>query len=314
MTHNNHLKFGYRSSFDDRLNSQDRFQVYFSKCTQKPMDWKNECIRATQLINDLSSGRSTVMMSGGIDSEVVALSFLEAKAPFKAAILKLKNDLNQHDIIWAIKFCENNNVPYYFIELDIHQFYSSEEIIKLAKLMGISAAMNLVQCKIALEILKRDEFPVSGNGDLLFRKYNKNWYFYFAEHFMRLSLITQKHGKKGAIWFFQYTPELICSYLCDDIMQSFFREHFIQDKSENYPIRHFGYYPKNDLIDSNYYRDIKMKMIQKYFKVIRRPKYKGFENFETLEKTTSLNLDQYLIAPTEHLFFHPNTILKQISY
>ena len=50
-----------------------------------------------------------VAMSGGIDSEFVAQTFLNLKIPFKPIILKV-DDLNELDIWWAFKWCKENNI------------------------------------------------------------------------------------------------------------------------------------------------------------------------------------------------------------
>ena len=49
-------------------------------------------------------------MSGGLDSEVMAESFLRADVPFSASIWKYKNNLNMYDIKHAIKFCKTNKI------------------------------------------------------------------------------------------------------------------------------------------------------------------------------------------------------------
>lgn len=50
-----------------------------------------------------------VAMSGGIDSEFVAQTFLDLKIPFTPIIFKAA-DLNELDIWWAFKWCRDNKI------------------------------------------------------------------------------------------------------------------------------------------------------------------------------------------------------------
>lgn len=50
-----------------------------------------------------------VAMSGGIDSEFVAQTFLDLGIPFKPIIFKV-DDLNELDIWWALKWCKDNEI------------------------------------------------------------------------------------------------------------------------------------------------------------------------------------------------------------
>lgn len=229
LTQNNHFKFGFKEDFDDRTCQEDNFYISLTRCTRMPYDWRTECIMAAKQIATRANQPIRVLMSGGIDSEVVALSFLFARITFKVSIVRFKNDWNLHDIIWAVKFCESHGIVYNFIDLDIEEFYHSREIIDLSKMMGISAAMNLLQCKAAIEVSKSGEFPISGNGDVLIRYYRSSWYVYYAEHFARLALLTQKINSNGVIWFFQYTPEMVLSWLLDSEVQNFVK----QDRKSN---------------------------------------------------------------------------------
>ena len=64
-------------------------------------------------------------MSGGLDSEVMAESFLKAGVPFSASIWKYKKDFNAYDIKSAIRFCEENGIDYDIEECDLELFYGN---------------------------------------------------------------------------------------------------------------------------------------------------------------------------------------------
>jgi hypothetical protein len=57
-----------------------------------------------------------VAMSGGIDSEFVARTFLELGIPFTPIIFKVE-DLNELDIWWAFKWCRENHIEPIVVEV-----------------------------------------------------------------------------------------------------------------------------------------------------------------------------------------------------
>ncbi|MDE0091825.1 MAG: hypothetical protein OXN83_00900 [Oligoflexia bacterium] len=64
-------------------------------------------------------------LSGGLDSLVMAESFLKANAPFSAVIWRYKNNLNAYDIKHAFQFCRQNKIDYEIEELDLESFYGN---------------------------------------------------------------------------------------------------------------------------------------------------------------------------------------------
>ena len=52
-------------------------------------------------------------MSGGIDSEVTAQTFYQLKHSISSALIqRLFDGINDHDIVFAIKYCKERNIPF----------------------------------------------------------------------------------------------------------------------------------------------------------------------------------------------------------
>lgn len=64
--------------------------------------------------------------SGGVDSQVALLSFLEAGIPFTPYIFVFNNNLNKPDVDHARRFCERLNVKLNEIKIDIIKFLNTE--------------------------------------------------------------------------------------------------------------------------------------------------------------------------------------------
>ena len=56
-------------------------------------------------------------LSGGIDSEITAETFYQLGVPFKAVIQRLFKGSNDHDIIFAVKYCQERNIPFKIVDL-----------------------------------------------------------------------------------------------------------------------------------------------------------------------------------------------------
>lgn len=85
---------------------------------------------------ELMDSQNIVYMSGGVDSEVVALAFLDAKVKFTVVIfswLDAKgNVLNAYDTKYAFEFCASHNIKPLVKFFDIETFWYSDEIFKYA--------------------------------------------------------------------------------------------------------------------------------------------------------------------------------------
>jgi len=104
------------------------FSVDYGNIAEPVLDFKSECVRAVQLAQSKNKYNFplVVMMSGGIDSELIAQSLLIAGVEFKCVIGKLMtrlsdNDIvfNEHDYQYAVRWCNANNIEVIYCEIDI---------------------------------------------------------------------------------------------------------------------------------------------------------------------------------------------------
>lgn len=271
LSHQNHFKFGYNGEwFRLRQSPQDVYTVSYGRCQTEPGSFLDESIRAARLIGEVADGPIHVLFSGGVDSEVVMQCFLAAQVPVTAAIMRFANDLNQHDIAFAVQFCERHSIPYRFYDLDIEAFIHNR-LLEYTIPVRCNAPMLAATMWLVDQI---DGYPVLGQGECyLLRPARKQ----------RLSIakVTSYHGvaftdqqwalqesetvnawyrhfllrgRNGAPGFFQFTPEQILSYLRDP--------HVISKMAEP------------DHLSSEAW---KLWVYQQYFDLESRPIYSGYE-------------------------------------
>lgn len=269
LTHQNHFKFGYDHNwYSMRENSEQRWMVEYGRCQKNPSTFKEACLGAARQISKNAGRKITVLFSGGIDSEVTLQSFLLAKIPVRAAILRFKNDLNLFDIAYAIIACERMNIKYDIFELDILKFWENELLHYANPTYCISPQL-LSTMWLVDQI---DEYPVIGSGEcLLVKDYDDNylpgistythteWSLWEKEKiaaWYRHFIVKNRDGCPG---FFQYTPEIILSYLNDSFVQKITRSEIIGKLSTE---------------------SSKSAIYQQHFNLIEREKYTGFEKIQ----------------------------------
>ena len=250
-------------------------------------------------------------MSGGIDSEATALSFLCSGVPFRVVIMRFKEALNDFDIGPALAFCKKQKIRHEIFELSPEAFFESGKYLEYGKKYRCQSpqlALHLylldhieglpVLCWQAPEILYSSEQKSLGlPGDL---------HTVFSRYF-------KANKRPGIPFFFLYTPELYAA---------FFHTPFVQT------LIWFG---ERGAKVTNFYEHKCMAYIQGGFPV--RPRahpYTGFEKLrelydkkegksfgtafddrfrKPLEKMNPLPKKHYQFVPDE-ICFHPGEIQK----
>ncbi len=306
-THRNHFKFGYNGDwFANRSRPAEEFTVAYGECTRRPGDFRSECIRAARLVRDSTELPLNVLFSGGADSEVVVRSFAAAGIATKISILRFRDGLNQHDIRYAIDFCEQAGLAFEFVDLDLLKFWENELFDYAEKSSCVSpqhcATMWLCDQVDGLPIIGAGECYLTidyvddyfegrfvpgkspyrvGSWDLCEREKDASWY--------RFLINTGRPGLGG---FFQYTPELMYSFLADDWTRKLVRCE-VEGEVEN--------------------SNTKLAVYKRYFDLRDRPKYTGFEqvmDYDRIHRSEleALYPDSDQVAKTEYW-----ALLKHLS-
>jgi hypothetical protein len=318
--HKNFIKYGWgNQTYGHRTSSDAKFWIKYGRCNTEPSDFRNECIRAARLIYESTNKKILIHLSGGIDSEIICRAFLEAKLPFEVCIWKFKDDLNYHDIIYAIDFCKKYDIKINEIEIDIIKFIG-EDMFNIYK---DNFCPNWWANIVKYVVEKMDGYQIFGDGHANFNhdplgikahrvpayippvliptKYYKSppvleakTYKIIAEgrHYNILPYMDQIN-KEGCTEFFYYTPELIYSYIKDDFIQDWLK-YCKMDNIENdrlYPTvchvtRNHIFLNGNDYIRTlsvNSTFNLKQHIQYKHWPEMKnRPKYSGIDKIRPI--------------------------------
>ena len=268
LTHNNHFKFGYDHEwFRFRQSPDEQWMASYGACQRPVGDFRDECYATARLIRDSFTGPLTVMFSGGADSEIVLRSFHDQGIPTKVAICQFANNLNIHDVSYAVVCCQQLDIPFDLIPLDIAKFLDGAFWPYAEATQSRSPEL----CSTMWLADQVDGVPVMGSGECYLVKRIKAtyvdgespyettpWDMYEREliagwyrHFMRPG-----HERQAVPGFFQYTPEVMLSFLKDDRVVDLAHDRIIGKRST---------------ITS------KLGIYQKYFPLADRKKFSGYE-------------------------------------
>lgn len=217
FSYNNHIKYGYDKVYDYqfRTSTDQKYSLQFSKATQTVLSYRDECIRTARLIKE-RAGNQTIWISysGGIDSECVIKSFMEAGIAFKVATTKFKNELNEYDLYFARKFCRENNIKLHEIEIDIEKFLEND-LETYAFALNCNSPIFPSHLKLWDQL---DGFIVAGHGDPIFRRIEStnDWFFQVKENEDTVYRYFKWRNRNGAPGFYAYTPEMILSFMYTD--------------------------------------------------------------------------------------------------
>jgi len=126
-SHEKTMRIGYGKNpiYTDRL-YQLPWCEKFERADDDRQGWWDECLNSARAIKNKYQDVA-VIMSGGIDSELIACAFLDAGIPFRPYCMKYmssnKKLLNDYEFKYAVQFCEK-----YDLKLETEEIYVIDDI------------------------------------------------------------------------------------------------------------------------------------------------------------------------------------------
>jgi hypothetical protein len=292
------FSYGYDDGiYNLRSKNNSKFNCYYTKASRVHKTLREEA----KLVCDKISHESTrlgkipiILLSGGLDSEVVLRSFLESGKQFKAISNKFLNDLNSHEIDYIEKLKIKFDFDHVYNEIDIVDFLQSQRAKDLISISKCTKPEMLPTMELIYNVAKKmNGVPVLGNGDFYVSKdINEStiqWNYIEYEYILAWMRFCISENITAATNFFQFTPEIVLSVGKDALMKHLFSkspEGKVSSRSTKYLV-----YKKN-WIDAEL-----------------RPKYHGSEkvmelcnslrngickNYDTYTELWKMPVDQFL--------------------
>ena len=246
-------------AFDYSFDGQ--FSVTFNPCTRTPQAWNDEVNNTARAIAASTDKPLYVLMSGGIDSEMVARAFLDNDIPFKALTVKHTQGTNNHDTRWADVFCKEHNITQEILELDTTQF---DHMIEQYISQGYRSTniYHYMQLYILEHLEKLGGFGVGGAGEQIYYTVDNVIHLKINPSYTLGREWCKRNNTWHQLWFSLDNPEIYAAYMQIDII-ALLLQH------PSYFVNHHFASTEKILVLHN-----------KWPSMPRREKFSGFENIK----------------------------------
>jgi len=224
LTKNNHMVWGYNNvPWSHRINTYDSFFMGYGRADETGMSFRESCINAAKEISAVAESLNKtplIFYSGGIDSEAMIVSFIEAGVKFKVAHIKYLPNYNEHETFYVRKFAERLGIDILEYCVDLLDFLSARSTFD--KAVRDNSSMIELHLMTAITNDIRDcYFPVLDHpGTYLYRNITDlskrgKWYWKDYEFIMFYYNHCRNENLPACPSFFHWSPEIILSFLTD---------------------------------------------------------------------------------------------------
>lgn len=218
FTLDDHFAFGYGDGLfnpDDKT-EEGKLWCTYSRAQQQPGSFKDECVRAATVLSSQISAlqrEPALMLSGGMDSEVVVKAFIEAGVPFSVWTFRFKHNLNAHELRFVEAFAKRHGFKVNYLDIDVLPWIETDECKRLFDESYCSSVTMLPHMKLMNHVWELGFSPVLGNGDVYLENMDGVWKYVELDYMLAWFRHAIRHKILGGIGFFQHTPEVTLAML-----------------------------------------------------------------------------------------------------
>jgi hypothetical protein len=267
----------------------DSFRFEVDPPKDRSVEFHDACISVANEVYSQKQGKLYLMYSGGVDSEYILELFLSLGMDITPVIVRLKPNYNEHDIKYAIDFCESRKLKPIIYDIDFDDFVKSGKIIEIGE-ASRCGAYELPSTFHAVSQLD-GTIVMGSHGPPHITKFKIPGGVWVVNEMEKLhsALRYFEHNKiHGYPFFLAHTAEQYYSFLMHPTNK---------DLAEN---KYLGWQNNNF---------IKWKMFNELsgFNMPERPKFTGYENIEKSDIFKHENLQWFQTVGTKwHGFYGVN--------
>ncbi len=228
FTLDDHFAYGYAGSAPFDCSKRDTLWCTYSRAKREPETFDKEVTRVAGILAEEASLRKRkliVMLSGGMDSEIVLKGCVAAGIDFETISFRFKHQLNSHELVHVERAKKKYGAKHSYFDIDIHEWLKTEELEELFH-GSMAGSLNLLpHMKLMNHIwFELNGMPVLGNGDVYLENKSGKWNYVELEYMLAWFRHAIRFGILGGIGFFQHTPEITLSLLRDPRIQRLGRD------------------------------------------------------------------------------------------
>lgn len=201
----------------------------------KNLSYNDALLENASLMRDSFSEPFDVLLSGGIDSEVMVRTFKKLGIAHNTFIFKYENDLNIRDVKSAVDICDSINIPYKIIDFNLSGFFSSNES---KDIFEKTLVPNLATLAFIKWMDYLDNIPIFGEGEPYWKRdliedYSKKstWSLKFFERIFFITLTKSFHKRTAIGEWYLFTPYIYTSFHKESTMKDLLDDKIIGKQS-----------------------------------------------------------------------------------
>lgn len=203
--------------------TESPFSITFNKISRQPLSFKEELVETAKHIKANATKPLMLVMSGGLDAEVAALSFIKAGVAFEALTCLHKSKTNYHDIKYSQEFCERHDINQHFVEIDEEDFFFNKGFEKYIEQGYISNNLfSYFRLFLHDKVKEMGYTGVFGSGSQFYRlNSDGELCLKYSTPIINPLKWCNKNKESHFTNFFLTTPELIASYIKEPLISHF---------------------------------------------------------------------------------------------
>ena len=227
---NNWMSYSFdKIEYGKKLTKESIFSINFNNKIKKESipSYKDALYNNAKIMRDSFSEPFDVLLSGGIDSEVVVRTFKDLGIKHNTFIFRLENDYNIRDINDAVAICQQINIPYKIIDFNLQHFFEQDALYYFNKSF-VPRAGRLPRLKW-IEYL--DNIPVFCDGEPYWKRplgedyaHKSEWQLQLEEGAYSSSIYGQNIDRIVIGDWYEYTPEIILSHMQHSTTQKLLKD------------------------------------------------------------------------------------------
>ena len=176
---------------------------------QQIKSYKEELLLNASRIRDTFSEPFDLMLSGGVDSEVILRCYRELKVPVNVFVFKYENNYNLPDVTHALKICEGLNITPTVIDLNLQKFFEHEAY----DIWTTGYYLNSGRLPHMKMIEYLDNIPIMGDGCPYWSYYDGTWKLELDEDCHAQSIYCKTIGRTMIADWYEHSPEVLVSHM-----------------------------------------------------------------------------------------------------
>jgi hypothetical protein len=206
----NEVAYGPKTTLDSKFDIKITPTI-----TRQVKSYKEELLTNASLIRDSFNEPFDLMLSGGVDSEVILRCYLELKIPINVFVFRYENNYNLPDVTHALRICKELNVTPTVIDFNLQKFFENDAY----DIWTTGYYLNSGRLPHMKMIEFMDNIPIMGDGEPMWIFKNNEWKFELDEVCHSQSIRCKTIGRSVIADWYEYSPEVIISHMKHPMIQ-----------------------------------------------------------------------------------------------